>query len=61
MDSTRVTDPVCGMTISKHTAEAQSEYNGQTYYFCYTACKTLFDLNPEKYLANMGRKETQPS
>jgi Cu+-exporting ATPase len=61
MDSARVTDPVCGMTISKHTAEAQSEYHGQTYYFCYTACKTLFDWDPEKHLAKMDRKETQPS
>jgi YHS domain-containing protein len=46
---TMVKDPVCGMTIDEKTAKGQSEYNGQTYYFCATICKTRFDQNPAKY------------
>jgi Cu+-exporting ATPase len=61
MEITRVTDPVCGMTIPKSAAEAQSEYNGQTYYFCYTACKTLFDWDPEKYVNRLNQTKEQPA
>ncbi len=57
MNTMRVTDPVCGLTIPRFAAEARSEYNGQTYYFCYTACKTLFDWDPEKYVARLNQKE----
>jgi Cu+-exporting ATPase len=49
------------MTLPPKTAEARSDYNGQTYYFCYAACKVLFDWNPEKYLPEMNRKETPSS
>ncbi len=61
MDATRVTDPVCGMTIPRYAAEAKSEYHGQTYYFCCTACKTLFVWDPEQYLAGLNQKEEQLS
>jgi YHS domain-containing protein len=44
-----VKDPVCGMTIDESTAKGQSEYKGQTYYFCATICKTKFDQDPAKY------------
>jgi Cu+-exporting ATPase len=43
-------DPVCGMMIDERTAAGQSEYQGQTYYFCASICKTKFDQNPEQYL-----------
>ncbi|HET6597743.1 MAG TPA: YHS domain-containing protein [Anaerolineales bacterium] len=43
-------DPVCGMDITYETAQARSEYNGQTYYFCSLGCKEEFDQNPEKYV-----------
>jgi len=49
------------MTLPPKTAEARSDHNGQTVYFCYAGCKTLFDWDPEKYLAKMDRKETHPS
>ena len=45
-----VKDPVCGMMIAEEDAVAQSEYQGQTYYFCAHACKTRFDANPEQYV-----------
>ena len=42
-------DPVCGMEVTYETAQARSEYDGQTYYFCSLDCKEQFDQNPEKY------------
>jgi len=45
-----VKDPVCGMQIDPKTASGNSEYKGQTYYFCSAGCKKAFDMNPEKYV-----------
>jgi YHS domain-containing protein len=47
-----VKDPVCGMTIDEKTAKGQSQYQGQTYYFCAPICKTKFDQDPAKYVKN---------
>jgi Cu+-exporting ATPase len=43
-------DPVCGMEVTHETAQARSEYNGQTYYFDSLDCKEKFDRNPEQYV-----------
>ena len=43
-------DPVCGMELTYETAQARSQYNGQTYYFCSLECKETFDKDPEKYI-----------
>ena len=43
-------DPVCGAEVTYETAQARSEYNGQTYYFHSLECKEKFDQNPEKYV-----------
>jgi Cu+-exporting ATPase len=43
-------DPVCGMEVTYETAQARSEYNGQTYYFDSLDCKQQFDQNPEAYV-----------
>ncbi|HEY8447959.1 MAG TPA: YHS domain-containing protein [Thermomicrobiales bacterium] len=45
-----VTDPVCGMEIDSSQAAAQSQYQGQTYYFCSQECKEKFDQNPQQYV-----------
>lgn len=52
-------DPVCGMAVDEKTAAAQSNYMGQTYYFCSKGCKRSFDKEPEKFT---GPKDlsTQP-
>lgn len=42
-------DPVCGMTVDPKTAAGNSEYKGETYYFCSPGCKKSFDANPDKY------------
>jgi P-type Cu+ transporter len=45
-----VEDPVCGMQINIDTAPAQTEYEGQIYYFCSQGCKEAFDENPEQFI-----------
>ena len=49
MDTTTHKDPVCGMQIEAANAAGQSEYDGQTIYFCSLACKQKFDANPTQY------------
>ncbi len=49
-NTTAAKDPVCGMDIETATAAGQTEYEGQTYYFCSPKCKEKFDLNPEQHL-----------
>ena len=45
-----VKDLVCGMEIDPETAAGTSEYQGTTYHFCATGCKTDFVADPQKYL-----------
>lgn len=42
-------DPVCGMHVEDQKATTPSTYQGQTYWFCSTGCKEMFDANPERY------------
>jgi YHS domain-containing protein len=42
-------DPVCGMMVDEKTAKIKSDFNGKTYYFCNSSCKTTFDKNPAKF------------
>ena len=44
-------DPVCGMEVEPAQAAGQSEYKGQTYYFCAPGCKRQFDKDPERYVS----------
>jgi Cu+-exporting ATPase len=42
-------DVVCGMQVDPATAAGSSQYNGKTYYFCSSGCKTKFDANPGQF------------
>lgn len=42
--------PVCGMSVNVATAE-KSVYRGDTYYFCMTTHKQVFDAIPDQVLA----------
>ena len=42
-------DPVCGMQVEENEAAGQADYEGQTYYFCSSACRQKFEENPEQY------------
>ena len=44
------TDPVCKMQVDEKKAAGKSDYNGKTYYFCSSGCKTKFDQNPKSYV-----------
>ena len=48
------TDPVCGMTVDKATAEYRSFHEGKAIYFCSAGCKETFDKDPAKYLQGEG-------
>lgn len=52
--STKPRDPVCGMEVEPSSAAGTSDYDGSTYYFCSKSCKTQFDQEPAKYLAQAG-------
>ena len=51
IDSSKVKDPVCGMTVDPHTAKHRAAYRGQPFYFCSNGCREKFTADPEKYLA----------
>ena len=51
LQPTEALDPVCGMTVQIEGAEFQTDYNGQTFYFCCEGCKTSFEDDPEQYLS----------
>lgn len=45
-----IKDPVCGMVIDAETAKGgNSIYQGQTFYFCSSHCKSKFDSEPQSY------------
>lgn len=48
-------DPVCKMEVNPASAEAQSEYEGQTFYFCSMECKRKFDADPKRYIDDTDR------
>ncbi len=54
--STKVKDPVCGMTIDAESAAGTSEFQGETYYFCSPVCKENFDANPSKFTEKAAEK-----
>ncbi|EQB70550.1 YHS domain-containing protein [Cuniculiplasma divulgatum] len=42
------TDVICGMKV-KESTDLKSEFQGKTFYFCSSHCKSEFDKNPLKY------------
>ena len=51
-------DPVCGMQVDEKQSAAQSDYQGQNYYFCSQGCKSKFDQNPQQYARGAGQTQT---
>jgi len=41
-------DLVCGMDVDEKKS-TKAKYNGKEYYFCSSACKKVFEKNPEKF------------
>jgi xanthine dehydrogenase accessory factor len=44
-------DPVCGMTVAIAGARETAVYDGRTYYFCGSGCRSRFEADPARYLA----------
>lgn len=49
-DEDTATDPVCGMRISRSTAEASGSYRGHPYFFCSLDCQERFSREPTAYV-----------
>ena len=45
----KMTDPVCGMTVDPARAAGTSDYKAVTYAFCSAGCKHKFDAEPDRY------------
>jgi Cu+-exporting ATPase len=52
-----VTDPVCGMT-GKPEDWLEYELGGKKYYFCSESCRTEFKNNPQKFIKNNEKNES---
>ena len=48
--TTKVTDPVCGMSTNHAEEFTKLTYQDSSYYFCSTRCMEKFKGNPEKFL-----------
>lgn len=46
----KVVDLVCKMEIESTTSADSYEFQGVTYYFCMTGCKSAFAAEPSKFL-----------
>lgn len=47
--TTRMIDPVCGMTVDPSTAAAEACHEGTKIFFCAEGCRDAFVANPERY------------
>lgn len=50
-----VKDPVCGMDVDPVTTKHKTEHNGAAFFFCSASCRTKFEADPAKYLANVAK------
>ena len=54
-----IKDRVCGMVVNPKSAAAAAVRDGNTYYFCSTACCDKFEQTPQKYLSAYPREVPQ--
>jgi Cu+-exporting ATPase len=47
------------MEVNPASAEAQSEHEGQSVYFCSQECKRKFDASPQQYLDETDRAHSR--
>jgi Cu+-exporting ATPase len=55
---TALKDPVCGMNVNSTTAKHRLEHAGKSLYFCCASCAEKFKANPEKYLTQPSRAQS---
>jgi len=54
---TVVRDPVCDMVVDVVATTPRSSFQGETYYFCSSACRETFDANPTHYAARAAARD----
>jgi Cu+-exporting ATPase len=55
-------DPVCGMDVDPSAAAGTFEHAGVTYFFCSNGCRTKFQADPSRYIAEAEPPEAaEPS
>ena len=47
--TSKIKDPVCGMTVNPAISEYSLEHNDEMYYFCCGGCKDSFEAEPAKF------------
>ncbi|NUR11131.1 MAG: heavy metal translocating P-type ATPase [Bradyrhizobium sp.] len=57
--TTKVLDPVCGMTVDPATSKHRFDRRGETFHFCSAGCRTKFAADPDKYLAKEKAPEPE--
>ena len=48
-----VQDPVCGMTIDSTTAAESVKFDGETYFFCSSRCRSEFERDPARHAGQL--------
>jgi Cu+-exporting ATPase len=56
-DTSKVLDPVCGMSVDPATSKHRFEHRGETFHFCSAGCRTKFAADPAKYLDKTKQPE----
>lgn len=49
-------DPVCKRKMNRNKAYVTIKYKGEAHYLCCPLCQAEFEKNPEKYIANVSKK-----
>jgi P-type Cu+ transporter len=55
-----VKDPVCGMNVDPRDSKHRSSHDGKTFHFCSAGCKTKFEADPARYLADTPKPAAAP-
>ncbi len=55
-----VKDPVCRMEVDTHATAYEGEFQGQTYYFCSSACQKRFETTPQQYVKTLADLSKSP-
>ena len=46
------------MDVDEKNAPAETEYAGDTYYFCSNECKEKFEADPERYVSRTDASQS---
>ncbi len=59
--ASRVTDPVCGMTVDPATSPHRLTYDGRAFHFCSARCREKFAADPVAYLKPAAPAKPAPT